>query len=533
MKKKVVLRLVLFSLFISCQQNASKNTKTLIFCSEGSPVKLNPQVATDGPSFTASANTVFDRLIEYKMGSTQLEAGLAKRWEVSPNGLEYTFYLRKNVSFHSNDLFTPTRPFNADDVIDSLQRMRDKNHPLHNINGSTFEYYNGLDIEKNLKSIIKEGDYRVKIVLKQPEAPFLTYFALGAMSITSKEYGEKLVALGKPELFDMRPIGTGPFIFKKYVKDTLIRYKAFKKHFSKAPLVDHLIISITPNPNVRFQKLKTGECHLISEPARSDLEIMKNHEHIQLAQEKGMNVGYLAINTTKAPLNKKKVRQAINMALNKKSYKKAIYFGHAMIAKNPFPPSLWSYNDDIVDYEYDPKKAKELLAEAGHPQGFSTELWVLPVSRPYNPDGRKMGEMMQADLKKIGIQAKIISYDWGTYLDKTSKGEHSMAQLGWSADFPDPDNFLNILLSCHATKTGSNVSRFCHKEFDRLINEAKRLTSKKKRAKLYRKAQEIFKEEAPWVPIAHSVFYRAMRKNVKGHVISPLGGDFFHTISLK
>ena len=240
---------------VACQ--GGDQSHSLIYCSEGSPVKLNPQVAVDGTSITASARTVFDRLVEYKLGESSLVPGLAERWMVSDDGLTYTFYLRKNVSFHSNSLFTPTRHFNADDVLYSFGRMSDVKHPLHSVGGGIYEYYQSLGMDKNIKQIVKAGDHVVKIFLRRAEAPFLSYIATHHMSIMSREYGEKLLALGKPELFDMKPIGTGPFVLKKYIKDTLIRYSAVKDHFSKAPLIDQLIFSITPDPSVRFQKLKT------------------------------------------------------------------------------------------------------------------------------------------------------------------------------------------------------------------------------------------------------------------------------------
>ena len=520
-------------ILVGCQKRGTQNNNTAIFCSEGSPSKFNPQIVSDGTSITASSNTVFDRLVETDTKSLTIVPGLAKRWEVGPNGLTYTFYLRENVSFHSNELFTPTRSFNAHDVIYSIKRMIDPKHPLHEVSGGIYEAIESRNIHKNIKSITPQGDYQVKIVLHKPEAPFISYMANYFMSITSQEYGQKLIALGRPELFDMKPIGTGPFVFKKYVRDTLIRYDAHKGHFAHPPKIDHLIFNITPDPNVRFQKLKTGECHIIFEPSRSDIASIKQHPELRLSQANGINVGYLAMNTQKPPFNNRDVRRAVNMALNKQSYLDAIYLGHAISAKNPIPPNIWGYNKETKEHEYNPKKAKQLLAKAGFPQGFETELWALPVSRPYNPDGRKMGEMMQADLQKIGIKAKVVTYDWGTYLEKARKGEHHMIQLGWSSDSLDPNNFLYVLLSCSSAKAGANSARFCHPEFDRLVEQAKSIPSQEERTKLYMKAQEIFNQELPWAPIAHSIIYRGVRKNVEGYDINPLGDDRFHSMTLK
>ena len=206
---------------------------------------------------------------------------------------------------------------------------------------------------------------------------------------------------------------------------------------------------------------------------------------------------------------------------------------NAQVAKNPLPPTIWSYNKKIRDYDYNIAKAKKLLAKAGYPNGFETELWTLPVTRPYNPNGKKMGEIMQADLAKIGVKVKLVSYDWPTYLKKSRDGEHQLIQLGWTGDNGDPDNFLHVLLGCSGVKGGSNVARWCDKGFNDLIMKAKLSTNIGKRTTLYKKAQRIFKEKAPWATIAHSTIFRAMAKNVKGYKIDPLGGDIFKEVDLK
>lgn len=246
----------------------------------------------------------------------------------------------------------------------------------------------------------------------------------------------------------------------------------------------------------------------------------------------GANVGYLSLNVEKAPFNKVEVRQAIAHALNRENYMKVIYQGTATVAKSPIPPTVWGSAKDTQDYDYNPEKAKELLKKAGYPNGFETELWTLPVSRPYNPNGKKMGELMQADLAKVGIKVKLVSYEWGTYLEKTRKGEHAMAQLGWTTDNGDPDNFLGTLLTCGAVNSG-NMSRWCDKSYDQLIVKAKAVTDMKARTQQYLKAQDMFKKQVPWVTLAHATVYRALRSNVDGYKISPLGTEDFYPVDLK
>ncbi len=512
--------------------NAAMAAKVFVNCAEGSPSSFNPQIASDGATFNAT-KAIYDKLADFKYGETTLIPGLAEKWDVSKDGLTYTFHLRAGVKFHTTASFKPSRALNADDVLFSFNRPRLKDHPFHNVGGGTYEYFTSMEMDKIIKNIVKVDDLTVRFELSRAEAPFLTNLAMDFASILSAEYADSLKAKGAIEKIDFEPVGTGPFAFVRYDKDQAIRYKANAEYYRGKPAIETLIFAITPDASVRFQKLKTGECHFVAQPSPADLSAMRKDTRLQVIEKPGMNVGYLAMNTSKAPFDNVLVRQAVNHALNRKSYLEAIYLGNAVQATNPLPPTVWSYNKSIKDYDYSPDKAKALLAKAGFAKGFATELWTLPVSRPYNPNGKKMGEMMQADLAKVGIQVKLLSYDWPTYLDKTRKGEHSMAQLGWTGDNGDPDNFLNMLLGCPSVIGGSNVARWCFKPFDDLVQKARVVTGRPGRTKLYEEAQAIFKKEAPWVTLAHAVVYRAMVKGVQGYKIDPFGADYFYEVDLK
>lgn len=515
--------LIAFALLSFMRLEAS----TFVYCSEGSPSSFNPQLTTDGTSSNASAKTVYDRLVHFKYGTTEVIPGLASSWEISKDKKSYTFKLRPNVSFHTTSYFTPKRTLNADDVIFSINRQRVKDHPYHSVGGGNYEYFEGMEMASIIKDVRKTDDLTVVIELTKPEAPFLANLAMGFMSILSAEYAAQLVKEDKKENLDTAPIGTGPFVFTRYQKDNIIRFKKFNNYWGDKAKSDNLVFVITPEPSVRYQKLKNGECHLIIEPAPADIENMKKEARIKLLSGAGLNVGYLAMNVQKKPFDNKLVREAINHALNKEAYIKAIYHGHAEVAKNPLPPTIWSYNENIKPYDYNPELAKKLLKEAGYPNGFESEIWTLPVTRPYNPNGKKMGEMMQEDLARVGIKVKLVSYDWPTYLKKSRDGDHQMIQMGWTGDNGDPDNFLAVLLGCAAVEAGSNLSRWCNKDFEALISKAKLSTELEERAQLYKKAQEIFHREAPWVPLAHSTIFRAMSSDVEGYKIDPLGHDIF------
>ena len=506
--------------------------KTLVFCSEGSPEGFNPQLYTAGTTFDASSRQVFDGLVQFERGTTNIEPGLAESWSVSDDGLTYTFNLRKDVKFHGSKTFTPTRDFNADDVVFSFERQLDPEHPYHSVSGGAYEYFNGMSMPELLKSIEKVDDYTVRFNLNRTEAPFIANLGMDFASILSAEYADAMLEAGTPEKVDLEPIGTGPFQFVAYQKDSVIRYQAHPDYWAGKAPIDKLVFSITPDASVRYAKLKAGECHVMPYPNPADLEAMANEPDINLMEQEGLNVGYLAFNTQKEPFTDRRVRQALSMAINKDAIIEAVFAGAGKVAKNPIPPTIWSYNEDTVDYAYDPEAAKALLAEAGYPDGFETDIWAMPVQRPYNPNARRMAEIIQADWDKIGVKAKIVSYEWGEYLDRSKAGEHETVLLGWTGDNGDPDNFLAVLLGCDAVG-GSNRAQWCHQPFEDLIQQGKVTSDPAERTKLYEQAQIVFKEEAPWVTIAHSVVFKPVRKEVVDFRIDPFGGHPFYGVDLQ
>ena len=513
--------------------SAGASAKTLVYCSEGSPEGFNPSMYTSGTTFDASSRQIFNRLVEFERGSTKLVPALAESWNVSEDGLTFTFALRKGVKFHSTKYFKPKRDFNADDVLFSFNRQRLEAHPYHKVSGGDYKYWGYMDMTPAIREINKIDDYTVQIVLNSPEAPFLSNLAMDFASIHSKEYADKLSSAGTPEKIDSQPIGTGPFAFVDYQKDSMIRYKAHPKYFRGKAAIDKLVFSITPEASVRYAKLQNGECHVMPFPAPADLVAMKKDKNVNLLSKEGLNVGYLAFNVEQKPFDNKLIRQALNYATNKDAIMDAVFQGAGKVAKNPIPPTIWSYNESIRDYEYNPAKAKELLAQAGFPNGFKTNIWAMPVQRPYNPNAKRMAEVIQADWAKVGVQAEIVSFEWGEYLQRSKDGEHDTVLLGWTGDNGDPDNFLYVLLGCSAAEQGGNRARWCNSEFDNLLKDAKKVADIQQRTKLYEKAQEVFKEEAPWVTIAHSVVYEPVRKEVVDYRIDPFGGHIFYGVDLQ
>ncbi len=512
--------------------SASVSAKTLIYCSEGSPEGFTPALYTAGTTFDASSRHLYNRLVEFERGGTSVVPALAESWSVSDDGLVYTFQLRRGVKFHSTKGFTPSRDFNADDVVFSFNRQLKKDHPFHKISGGGYEYFNAMDMPNLLASVEKVDDLTVKLTLSVIEAPMIANLGMDFASIHSAEYASNMMRAGTPDKFDLEPVGTGPFRLVQYQKDAVIRYKAHAGYWGGKAAIDDLIFAITPDASVRYAKLLAGECHVMAYPNPADIAAMQADPTLNVLQQEGLNVGYLAFNTEKKPFDNRTVRQALNYAIDKQAIIEAVFQGAGKAAKNPIPPTMWSYNDDVEDYPYDPAKAKALLGEAGFPNGFKTDIWAMPVQRPYNPNARRMAELIQADFAKVGVEAKIVTFEWGEYLKRSKAGEHETILLGWTGDNGDPDNFMYVLLGCAAAK-GANRARWCHKPFDDLLKQAKQSADVAKRTALYREAQVIFKQEAPWFTVAHSVVYMPMRKEVVGYKIDPFGGHVFYGVDLK
>ena len=372
----------------------------------------------------------------------------------------------------------------------------------------------------------------MKFTLKEANAPFLANLAMDFATILSGEYADAMMKAGTPEKVDQEPIGTGPFTFVAYQKDAVIRFKANPDYWGGKPAIDDLVFAITKDPTARYAKLQKNECQAMIGPNPADLAAMKANPDVNLLSQPGLNIAYLSFNNTKPPFDKKEVRQALSMAIDKAAIIKDVYQGAGQGAKNFIPPTIWSYNDAIQDWPYDPEKAKAMLKAAGV-TSLDSDLWWMPVTRPYNPNAKRIAEMMQADLAKVGVNTKLVSYEWGEYRKRLQGGEHQMGQLGWTGDNGDPDNFF-FLLGCDAARIGGqNITKWCNKDFDALLKKARTIADVAARTEMYKKMQEIVHEEAPAFLIAHSVVYEPIRKNVTGYKVSPLGRHDFYGVDLQ
>lgn len=499
----------------------------IIYCSEGSPATFNPQLTASGTTIDATSHQIYDRLLDFDPISGQIVPGLASSWMVSADGLTYTFQLRKDVSFHQTEYFSPTRYFNADDVLFSIDRWRLPEHLYHNVSGGSYPYFDSLQLSKVISDIRRLNGYRIQIILSTPDSSFLANLATDFAVILSAEYADQLSEQGIMEQIDSRPVGTGPYKFVNYHKDRYIRYQKHQQYWKSSKSPNRLIFDITPSSSLRLAKLITGECDAIGFPAHAEQTVLKQREDLVLDVKPGLNVGFWAFNTSKAPFDNAEVRKALAMAIDKNALLEAIYYDSAQPAHGIVPPTSWAYQAESKDSNYNPILSRKLLDENGIEPGFAMNIWAMPVARAYNPDARKMAEMMQNYLLQVGIDANIVSYEWSTFRQRLKLGLHDSVLIGWSADNGDPDNFYRPLLSCSAIASGTNRARWCSAEYDDLINRALKITDVEKRVTYYHKANELLVQEMPLMPIAHAFRYQAYRNNLSGLSINPYGGIRF------
>ena len=505
---------------------------SLVYCSEASPENFTPSINTTGTSWDA-ALPVYESLVGFKPGGTDIVPALAQSWQISKDSKTIIFKLRKGVKFHSGiNGFTPTRDFNADDVIWSFDRQSKADHPYAKISGGNYAYFSDMEMDKLIKSLSKIDAYTVKFELTSPNVTVLANLAMAFNAIHSAEYADFLLKAGKAEQFDQIPVGTGAFVFQSYQKDAVIRYKANAHYWGEKAKVDNLVFAITPDPTTRFAKIKAGECHFTVFPRPADLPEMMADKDLNVMQQAGLNIAYLSFNVTKAPLDNKKVRLALTMAIDKEAIIKEVYLGSGKPAKNLIPPTMWGYNKDVKDYPYDPAKAQAMLKEAGVTTPITVDLWWMPVQRPYNPNSKRIAEMVQSDWAKLGVTANLVSYEWGEYRKRLEQGEHQTGQLGWTGDNGDPDNFFFLAACADGKPANNNLSKWCNPEFNRLYEEAKILPKQADRAKNYMKMQQIMHDEMPTYFIGNSIVYEIARKEVKGYIQDPLGLHHFNTVSL-
>jgi peptide/nickel transport system substrate-binding protein len=531
--KLVSLSLVLLMSVVlsACASSGSGGSgKTLVIGRGGDSVALDGAIVTDGESAKV-IHQITETLLKYKEGTTEVVPGLAEMPEVSPDGLKYTFKLNKGIKFHDGS------DFNAEAVVFNFNRWSNPKGEFNFLDAKaeeSFAYFDsmfGNEGNRVIKEVKAVDESTVEFTLNKPQAPFLQNIAMTFFGISSPTAIKE-----KKEKYKESPVGTGPYKFVEWKRNEAITLERNNDYWGKDKAkMEKLIIKSIPDNSARLNELKAGSIDLMEDVNPSDLANVEGDSNLQKILRPSFNVGYVGFNTQKEPFNNPKVRQALNHVVDKKAIIKAFYSDLAIPAINPMPPSILGYNDKVQDYPYDLEKAKALMAEAGYPNGYDKELvfYAMPVSRPYMPEAKKVAELLQSEFKKIGIKTRIESPEWAVYLQDTEKGEKDdLYMLGWTGDNGDPDNFLYTLLD-KETIGSNNYSFYVNEDLHTILARAQSEPDQAKRAEDYKKAQEIIKADAPWIPLVHSTPLLAAKKGLKGFVPSPTGSETYANITIE
>ncbi len=482
--------------------------KTLVIAIQADPTGFDPEAVLNNTSgFIMSA--VFDSLVRYKPGTVDVAPGLAESWDISSDGLTYTFHLRHGVTFSDGT------PFNAQTYVKSLDRLFNKSDPAYIYNTGPVESY--IDFTYGAVASYKAlDDYTVQFTLKHPFAPFLTSLAMvwnGVVSPTAA------VKYGKD--FRNNPVGTGPFILKEWVHNDHITLDANPNYWGGKPKVDRVIFKVIPDSQTAVLQMKQGQVQILADVSSQVIPAIKSDPHLKLVTQPGLTVNGIALPTDTKPFDDPRVRQALNYAIDRAAINKSLYNDLAVPMTSPLPEAQWGFDKSLQPYTYDPAKAKQLLADAGYPNGFKAELLAYNSARGYNPAGAQMAVAIQSYLKKVGVDVSIQQMEFGSFLAKVRSGDyHGMAMTGWSGDNGDPDNFLYELFDSATIPVG-DTSHYKNDQVDSLLLQAQKETDYAKRVALYEQAQQIIWQGAPWIFLNNTLQVRATTDNVTGFVLNP------------
>jgi peptide/nickel transport system substrate-binding protein len=501
----------------------------LVYGAGGQPVNLEPGNITDGNSIMVQ-DQIYNRLIDTKPGTTDLEPSLATEWKASQDGKTWTFKLRPGVKFHDGT------DFDAEAVKFNFERWwDDKNEFGYRNAGKSYEIWGNLfgaskgKPDSLIQSIVVEGKDTIKFVLKQPFAAFPSAVSSGYFGMASPAAIKKAGAqYGTPSSL---AVGTGAFVFKEWRSGDRIVLEKNPNYWKKGlPKSNQLVMRFIADPAARLAQLRAGTIDLTVDLVPDQLKEVQSDRKVEAVKRPSLNVGYLALNPSYEPLSKPEVRQAIAQAINKKEIVKAFWGELAENTPHFTPPSLKEYQSNtIAGYQFNPQTAKQLLAKAGYPNGFPLQLWYMPVSRPYFPNPKPLAEAFAADLNAIGIKVNLQTKDWAAYLaDRNKKPGFQAFMLGWTGDYGDPDNFYYPHFGPGATQ---DIGNWKNEQVLKLLDQGRATSDKAARIKIYQQVDELLYKEAVRLPIVHAQPLLAKRKNVTGWTPSPLGSETLEEVS--
>jgi len=493
---------------------------TLVYGKSGDADSLDSPVSSNGEAYQVTTQ-IFNLLVRAKPGVTDIEPDLATSWSVSPDGLTWTFKLRQGVTFHDGT------PWNAEAAKANWDRWADEKNPYHAVKGGDYEYW-GDFMAPSFQEAKVVDPYTLQVVLKRPNSPMLQNLTIIAFQFNSpasmKQYGGE--GLGQ------HPVGTGPYKFVEWVRDDHVTLEANPNFFRKGlPKTQRLIMRVIKDNAARYLALKSGEVQVIELPNTDDVKASQSDPNIKTVFRPAFNTSWIVMNMNDPSMKDVRVRQAISFAINRKAIVDAIYAGYGEVATQAMPPGMWGRVANPQPVTYDPAKAKQLLSEAGFPNGFSVDFWYIPVSRPYFPNGKEIGTAIASDLAKVGIKANLQTEDWATYLKDQRGNKFPMYMGGWIGDNGDPDDWLGYFFPKYdATRAGWSYNNPA--VFD-LINKAKVENAQAKRAELYAQAMTLILKDYPRVWFAHAKVPMLARKNVDGLIGQPDSNEYWELVSVK
>ena len=487
--------------------DAGEETKAssddLIIATSADAVSLDPAGSNDVPSSQVQAN-IFETLVKQNE-EMELEPELATEWEAVEDNV-WEFKLREDVKFHDGT------DFNAEVVKANIERIIDEK--VGSPRGFLYEMVEEIEVV---------DDYTVRFITEYPFAPLPAHLAHnGGAMVSLKVIEEDYKAIENGEepgsVVNENPIGTGYFTFDEWKADKHIKLTKNEDYWGEEAKLNSVTFKVVGEDQTRIAELLTGDSHMADPVSPSDVEQVDNEEGLFVNRQGSTSLSYIGFNVEKEPFNDPKVRQAINMAIDKEQIIEGIYDGNGIPANGPLAPDVFGYDESVPGFEYDLEKAKELLKEAGYEDGFKTTLWTND-----NRERMDTATNVQAQLKEIGIDVEVEILEWGAYLDKTANGEHDMYVLGWSIVTGDADYGLYPLF--HSSNVGNPGNRSFIKdpELDKLLDDARQNPDPEERVKLYREIQEMLYDLAPMLYIHHQEYLVGVNENVKGLVQLPTG----------